>query len=107
MVLSENDCATVSEIGEKVMLDSGTLTPLGNRLETMGLVERRRGTRDEREVQVYVTDRGKCIRGPTQDARRFVGGQLGMTEEQVTLLRSQLMDLIVRLQETSGVSSRD
>ena len=107
VVLWEHDGATISAIGEKLMLDSGTLTPLVKRLETMGLVERRRGTRDEREVQVYVTDRGKGIKGPTQDARRFVDGQLGMTEEQVRSLRSDLMDLISRLQETAVLAPRE
>ncbi len=100
VVLWEHDGATISTIGEKLMLDSGTLTPLVKRLESMGLVERRRGTRDEREVQVYVTDQGKGIRGPAQYARRFVDGQLGMTEEQTRSLRSDLMNMIARLRET-------
>lgn len=78
VVLWVHDGATISTIGEKLMLDSATMTPLVKRLESIGLVEKRRGTRDEGKVPVYVTDQGKGIRGPTQDARWFVGGQLGM-----------------------------
>ena len=68
------------------MLDSGTLTPLVKWLESMGPVERRRGTRDEREVQVYVTDQGKIMQARTLDARRYLATQLGMTEEQIKSL---------------------
>ena len=89
------------------MLDSGTLTPLVKWLESMGLVERRRGTRDEREVQVYVTDQGKIMQARTLDARRYLATQLGMTEEQIKSLRADLMNLIARSQESDPASRNE
>src|SRR5437763_17166451 len=52
LVLWERDGLTVSELGERLSLDSGTLTPLLKRLEAAGLVSRVRDTRDERRVHV-------------------------------------------------------
>ncbi|MFA9474606.1 MAG: MarR family winged helix-turn-helix transcriptional regulator [Filomicrobium sp.] len=51
VVLWEHNGSKISAIGDRLMLDSGTLTPLVKRLESMRHVERRLGTRDERQVQ--------------------------------------------------------
>ncbi|MDR3507613.1 MAG: MarR family transcriptional regulator [Caulobacteraceae bacterium] len=53
---------TVSELGDKLGLDSGTLTPLLKRLEKAGLVSRRRDQADERRVRVHLTDEGQTLR---------------------------------------------
>lgn len=71
MVLWENDGSTVSEIGERLMLDSGTLTPVLKRLAADGLIKRRRSRDDDRVVQNWLTARGRTLRGravgiPTQ-----------------------------------------
>src|SRR5918993_3722365 len=55
VVLWEKDGLTVSEIGEQLFLDSGTLTPLLKRLQAAGLVERGRDPKDERQVRVSLT----------------------------------------------------
>ena len=89
------------------MLDSGTLTPLVKRLESMRHVERRLGTRDERQVQVYATDQGMIMQARTLDVRRYVATQLGMTEEQIKSLRADLMNLIARLQESAAASRNE
>src|SRR6478736_8843336 len=52
LVLWERDGVPVKEIGDRLFLDSGTLTPLLKRLEGMGLVKRTRSTEDERQVLV-------------------------------------------------------
>lgn len=61
MVLWESDGLGVGEIGERLFLDSGTLTPLLKRLEAMGLVARRRDARDERQVKVWLSDAGRAL----------------------------------------------
>lgn len=86
------------------MLDPGTLTPL---LKSMELVERHRGMRDEREVQVNVTDQGKVMQARTLDDRRYVATQLGMTEEQIKSLRADLMNLIARSQESNAAARNE
>lgn len=53
---------TVKALGERLMLDSGTLTPLLKRLEAQGLISRRRSPRDERAVTLALTDAGRALR---------------------------------------------
>ena len=62
LVLWEQDERTVSELGEKLFLDSGTLTPLLKRLETVNYVRRLRDASDERRVIVSLTPAGRALR---------------------------------------------
>lgn len=62
LVLWERDGLTVSELGERLSLDSGTLTPLLKRLEAAGLVSRLRDAADERRVRVQLTAEGRSIK---------------------------------------------
>lgn len=62
LALWERSPAGVGELGERLYLDSGTLTPLLKRLESAGWVVRERDTQDERRVQVSLTDQGRSLR---------------------------------------------
>ncbi|MEW5290458.1 MULTISPECIES: MarR family winged helix-turn-helix transcriptional regulator [Erwinia] len=62
LVLWERDDVTVSQIGERLFLDSATLTPLLKRLETAGLLNRQRSRKDERQVVVTLTEQGRQLR---------------------------------------------
>src|SRR5206468_2248920 len=62
LVLWENDGLPVSGIGERLSLDSGTLTPLLKRLEASGLVSRIRDVRDERRVHITLTAAGRRMK---------------------------------------------
>ena len=62
LVLWEEDGVSVKRLGDRLALDSGTLTPLLKRLEQQGFVERRRSTEDERVVNVFLTASGKALR---------------------------------------------
>lgn len=97
IVLWETDGATISEIGRKLHLDSGTLTPMMKRLEVDGIVERRRGTRDEREVEVWLTEKGRSLKEIGAHARELVVERLDMSNEEIRALRSELMDVTSRL----------
>lgn len=83
MALWEGGTMGVNELGKRLYLDSGTLTPLLKKLEAKGLIVRRRSTEDERRVEVSLTERGramedeaasvphemaKCISLPQEDA---------------------------------------
>ena len=61
LVLWERDGQSVKAIGERLMLDSGTLTPLLKRLEGNGLVLRKRDSEDERQVLVELTEAGRAL----------------------------------------------
>lgn len=62
LVLWERDGVTVSELGERLFLDSGTLTPLLKRLESAGLVSRIRDAMDERRVHITLTAAGRKLK---------------------------------------------
>ncbi len=74
MVLWEKGSATVKEMGEALFLDSGTLTPLLKKMESKGLLTRRRSAEDERSLIVTLTEAGLALREravevPSQMAR--------------------------------------
>lgn len=62
LVLWEQDGLTVSELGERLYLDSGTLTPLLKRMESAGLVSRLRAVQDERRVHITLTAEGRKLK---------------------------------------------
>ncbi|NNM54736.1 MAG: MarR family transcriptional regulator [Spirochaetales bacterium] len=62
LTLWERDCLPVGEIGRRLYLDSGTLTPLLKRMELTGFLDRQRGVADERKVEVRLTEKGKALR---------------------------------------------
>jgi MarR family transcriptional regulator, organic hydroperoxide resistance regulator len=62
LVLWEQDELTVSAVGDKLFLDSGTLTPLLKRMEAAGWLSRQRSAQDERQVLVRLTDTGRALR---------------------------------------------
>lgn len=62
MVLWENDSLTVNQIGEQLVLDTNTLSPLLKRMEKMNLIERNRSKEDERCVEIALTQKGKELK---------------------------------------------
>lgn len=63
MVLWEHQTMTVSELGKRLYLDSGTLTPLLKKMEKAGWISRERGTKDERQTIVRITPEGESLKG--------------------------------------------
>ena len=96
-VLWERDGLNISDLGRALMLDSGTLTPLVKRLEAMDLVTRNRRFEDEREVEVFLTAKGRDIRELALGVREHVVCRLEMTDQEISVLRKDLMELIERL----------
>jgi DNA-binding MarR family transcriptional regulator len=103
LVLWERDGLPVKQLGERLALDSGTLTPLLKRLEHQGLVERRRGELDERVVHIHLTVRGRALRVkarkiPAELARRAgydVASERSLHE--LVRLRDELTQLARRI----------
>ncbi|MBU7575846.1 MAG: MarR family transcriptional regulator [Hydrogenophaga sp.] len=97
LVLWENDGVTVSELGERLYLDSGTLTPLLKRLETADLVTRLRDVQDERRVLIRLTTAGRKLKAR---AARIPGCVLQATQcdvAEVMALTQQVQTLRDRL----------
>jgi len=97
LVLWENDGITVSEIGRRLRLDSGTLTPVLKRLESAGLLLRSRRQSDEREVEIGLTEHGRALRGEAEGVRQSVMCQLQMSEPEIQAMRADLNALIDNL----------
>jgi DNA-binding MarR family transcriptional regulator len=62
VVLWAEDGQTVSAIGDRLFLESSTLTPLLKRLQTAGLIKRTRDAEDERQVRIHLTEQGVALR---------------------------------------------
>jgi len=97
LVLWEQDGVTVSEIGRRLRLDSGTLTPVLKRLESAGFLRRTRRQSDEREVEIGLTDQGRELRVEAATVRETVMCQLEMSEPEIRNLRRDLNLVIDRL----------
>ena len=88
---------TVKALGERLLLDSGTLTPLLKRLEQLGLVLRQRASHDEREVHLGLTTAGQALRGQVLPLRAGLLCDSGASLEELEALREQLSGLLTRL----------
>lgn len=82
MVLWEQDGITMSELGSKLYLNNGTLTPLIKKMEQDGFISRKRDPNDERIVRLYLTEKGLSFREKAVDIPYQVGAcvNIGKTE---------------------------
>ncbi|WP_154592256.1 MarR family winged helix-turn-helix transcriptional regulator [Arsenicicoccus cauae] len=88
LALWESDGAGVSALGERLRLDSGTLSPVLRRLEAAGHVERRRDIRDERRVTIHLTEQGRALEAEGAGLRRQLHDSLHLTPLEAEMLRS-------------------
>ncbi len=97
LALWERDGLTVSELGQRLFLDSGTLTPLLKRLEAAGLVSRLRDTGDERRVLVRLTAQGRQLKTRALRIPACVLQATGCEPAEVQTLTRQIQALRARL----------
>ncbi|MFZ5736900.1 MAG: MarR family winged helix-turn-helix transcriptional regulator [Pseudomonadota bacterium] len=90
LVLWERDQINVSEICEQLYLETTTLTPLLKRLETRGLISRRRSAEDERQVIVGLTDEGRALRQQLKHVPDCLGAAMGGSLDDIVELRDKL-----------------
>jgi DNA-binding MarR family transcriptional regulator len=101
IALYDEDNQTVGGLGEKLFLDSSTLTPLLKRLEAMGHVTRQRDPQDERQVRVRLTPQGRSVRekgimsrSSLLNSTNFSPSEYEQLREQMVKLRAYLSDAI-------------
>ena len=94
MVLWEKDCIPVSEIGDRLLLDSGTLTPLLKKMEKAGYLTRERSKQDERSVIVALTDEGRAMKERVKDIPRQVVKCVTIPKEETIRLYITLYKLL-------------
>ena len=85
---------TVKALGARLMLDSGTLTPLLKRLEQSGLIQRERRAQDEREVSIVLTGAGVALRERAVAVPPALVSKLGLSLDEVVALRTTLDKLL-------------
>ncbi len=98
LVLWEDDGISVSRLGERLTLDSGTLTPLLKRLEAQGLLRRRRDSTDERRVLLDLTSAGQALREQALAVPQAIACASACDLPQISALAAQLHTLRRQLQ---------
>lgn len=93
LVLWERDDVTVKDLGTRLFLDSGTLTPLLKRMEATGLIRRRRDPADERLVRVSLTDAGRALRTEVAKIQTAVSGACNLDLAAIRSLQERLVAL--------------
>jgi MarR family transcriptional regulator, organic hydroperoxide resistance regulator len=97
LALWERDGVSVSELGERLRLDSGTLTPLLKRLEAAGLIVRLRAVEDERRVHITLTAAGRRLRTKAEKVPACVLEASGCSISELVQLTHQIQQLRDRL----------
>ena len=98
LVLWERDGISVRELGERLYLDSGTLTPLLKKMEEAGYLTRERSKADGRVVLVHLTEQGRALRAACAEIPLRLGGCLPISAEEAKVLHG----LLYRILETEA-----
>ncbi len=103
LVLWEEDALSVKRLGERLSLDSATLTPLLKRLAQRGLVERRRDSADERVVRVLLTKKGHALQAKAKGIPNALACRVADAGDRgaltrISRLREELQALAARLE---------
>src|SRR6266576_749623 len=91
LVLWERDDVPLKDIGEKLFLDSGTLTPLLKRLEAAELIQRTRSTEDERQVLIALTSRGQALREKARTVPQGILAASACSLTELSAVKSQIV----------------
>ncbi len=94
LVLWEYGQMNVKELGDRLYLDSGTLTPLLKKLESKGMVIRKRSVRDERNMTVSLTEAGLKLREKAVSIPEAIGSCIHLTQEEMLTLYRLLYKIL-------------
>lgn len=102
LVLWEHKEQTVNQIGEKLRLDSGTLTPLLKRLEQKGIVSRSRSTRDERVVNITLTEVGEELKVRAKHLPESLMASMQVPIEELKALKESVEKILDIIHKKNG-----
>lgn len=102
LVLWERDGVAVKDIGERLYLDSGTLTPLLKRLEAAGLVKRTRSTQDERQVMIALTSQGQALKEKARAVPQSILAASACSIAELSAMKNEIVALRDRLNAVLG-----
>lgn len=98
MVLWNEEEQTVGQLGEKLLLDSGTLTPLLKRMEQKGMVNRSRSPEDERVVKLSLTEKGKAMKEKAKEIPCRLLESMKISEEELLELKTIITKILNKQQ---------
>lgn len=101
LALWEQEPVSVGRLGERLRLDSGTLSPLLKRLEAAGLVTRTRSADDERSVAVGLTDAGRALRAEARDVPSWIGSCIAGSLDESARVRRDLTEILGRVENAA------
>ncbi|MEZ2443677.1 MarR family winged helix-turn-helix transcriptional regulator [Chitinophaga sp. RCC_12] len=96
LALWEHDILSVKALGQQLMLDSGTLTPLLKRLEIKKLIKRVRSKEDERIVNIHLTTAGRQLQQEAADIPEKISCSMGFTTEEYNTLKPMIDNILKR-----------
>jgi MarR family transcriptional regulator, organic hydroperoxide resistance regulator len=105
LVLWEVEGQSVSQLGQRLSLDSGTLTPLLKRLEALGHIERRRASDDERRVDIFLTLQGRQLRELALDIPSQLACASACELDEVIALTQRLTQLRQQLNKAADAAA--
>lgn len=99
------DELTVSELGEKLRLKTSTVTALADRMERDSLIRRERSEDDRRVVRLYLTDKGKSLKGKIPNFNQYILAEIqgGMTGDEISTF-NKLLNKFIQILETKNVA---
>lgn len=101
LVLWEKESLTLKELGEKLFLDSGTLTPLLKKMEAANLLVRQRSQNDERTICIRLTEQGKSLKNKAYEIPEKVFCSAQLDVQEVMGLRDQLKKILNKIKKKS------
>lgn len=102
LVLWERDDVPVKDIGDKLFLDSGTLTPLLKRLEAAHLVKRTRSREDERQVLIALTPQGQALKDKARSVPQSILAASDCSVSELVAMKDEIVALRDRLNAVIG-----
>ena len=102
LVLWERDDVPLKDIGERLFLDSGTLTPLLKRMEAADLIKRTRSTEDERQVLIALTPKGQALKEKARSVPMSILEASACSVGELTAMKNEIVALRDRLNEVAG-----
>jgi MarR family transcriptional regulator, organic hydroperoxide resistance regulator len=102
LLLWERDGMTVKELGKRLFLDSGTLTPMLKRMETNGVIERKRSAKDERSVIISLTKKGEQLKQKAECIPSKLVEDIPMEHEELAILDKTLTNMLYKLKKQAA-----
>ncbi|MBF8152982.1 MarR family transcriptional regulator [Exiguobacterium sp. TBG-PICH-001] len=99
LVVWEEEGQSLKAIGERLHLDSGTLTPLLKKLEAADLLRRVRKPEDERHIQIFLTDSGRALRKQAETVPLDLVQTLDVDEEDLRVIKAALNRLVMKMSD--------